>query len=122
MQPELVHFGFDERDHLVQQIAFIDFTAPTEIDQLSIETVARRAPAILVDQSPWITAKGNVLRAQLVKLHDDRLHEGCERDCVVDTRLSIANSEFNRVEEGMKPNVPPNLFGVVDATGRDQQL
>ena len=46
MIPELVHFGSDELDHFVEQVALIHFTLPAKVDQLSVDAVSRRAPAI----------------------------------------------------------------------------
>src|SRR5437660_12882501 len=54
---EFLDFSGNKLEHLMQQIALIHFAAPAEIDQLAIETVARRAPSIFINQTPRITAK-----------------------------------------------------------------
>ena len=57
-----------------------------------------------------------------MQFYHHRLDEGSERDRVVDPRLSVADAELERVEERMEPNVPPDLFRVIDAVGIDQDL
>ena len=34
----------------------------------------------------------------------------------------VADAELERLEERMRPDVPPDLLGVVDAVGPDQQV
>ena len=57
-----------------------------------------------------------------MQLDHDRLDHGGQRDRVVDARLGIADAELERVEKRMEPDVPPDLFRVVDAVGLDQEL
>jgi hypothetical protein len=40
---EFVHFGRDEREHLVKQIALVHLAFSAEIDQLAVQSIARRA-------------------------------------------------------------------------------
>ena len=64
-----------------------------------------------------------VFRAeQFEQFGDDGLNQRRDRQGVVDPRLGIANPKFQRVENGMQPNVPPDFFRVIDATGFDQQF
>ena len=57
-----------------------------------------------------------------MQLENDRLHQRRERDRVVHAGLGIANSELERVEERMEPDVPPDLLGVIDAVSANKQL
>ena len=104
------------------KLRVLDFGFAAEIDQFAIDAVARRAPAILIEQTAAINAKGSVLPQQLVQFRDDRLNQRGDREGVVHARLRIAHAKFQRVEKRMQPNVPPDFFGVIDAAGLDQQL
>ena len=108
--PEFVHFRRNKFQDLVDQAARLYFAVATEIDQFPIESVARRAPAVFLDHAPSINAKRSILPEQFVQLDHDRLDHGGERDRVVDPRLGIADAELESVEEGMQPDVPPDLF------------
>src|SRR5436309_15640591 len=59
---------------------------------------------------------------QFVQPNDYCLDEGGERERIVDTRLRIANANFQRVEKWMQPNVPPDFLRVIDAAGFDEQF
>jgi hypothetical protein len=50
------------------------------------------------------------------------LHQRGERDGILNARLRIANSEFDRVEKRMQPDVPPDLLRIVDAIRGDKEL
>ena len=98
------------------------FRFPAEIDQFSVDAVARRAPAIFIQKTTPVNPESGVLPEQFVKLGDDRLDQRRNRERVVHARLSIAHAHLERVEERMQPDVPPDFFRVIDATGFDQQL
>ena len=51
---EFINFRRDEFEHLVQQFALVHFTFAAEVDQFAVEPVTRRAPAILIDQTPRV--------------------------------------------------------------------
>src|SRR5262249_34101803 len=88
----------------------------------AVQSVARRTPAVFVDQTLWITTESDVVAAQLLQLGDDRLHKCRQRYGVIDARLRIANPKLNGVEKRMQPNVPPNLLCVIDAVRGDEQV
>ena len=46
---QFVHFSGDELEHFVEQLALVHFAFAPEIDQFSIETVARGTPSIFVN-------------------------------------------------------------------------
>ena len=93
-----------------------------EIDQLAIEAIAPGPPAVLVDQPARIHSKCDILLAQLVQFDDDSLHQRRQRDGILHAGLRIADAEFDGVEKGMEPNIPPNLFRIVDAIGGDEKF
>ena len=112
----------DELEELVHETARLHFRFAPEIDQLAVQPVARRAPAVLIDHAAAIDAEAQVLLLQFVQPHDDGLDDRRHRDRVVDARLRIADSHFERVEERMEPDVPPDLLRVIDAVGADEEL
>ena len=57
-----------------------------------------------------------------MQLGHDRLHHRGQSDSVVHAGLGVADSKLDRVEERMEPDVPPNLFRVIDAVCRNQEL
>src|SRR5437868_6240253 len=119
---KLVDFGRNEFKQFVEQTAGIDFSFMTKVDQLPVDAVSRRAPAIFIQQTTTINSKGGVLSKEFEQLGDDSLEQGCDCEGVVHPRLRIAHPHFERVKKRMEPNVPPNLLWIVDATGFDQEL
>ncbi len=65
---EFLDFGRDEVEQFVQQAPFVHFGFPAEIDQFPVDTIARRAPAVLIQKTPPIDAEGDVLVKQFVQL------------------------------------------------------
>jgi hypothetical protein len=63
---QLIHFRRDEREHFVQQISLVHLASAAKIDQLSIDAVARRAPAVFINQSSRIHAESDILPAQFL--------------------------------------------------------
>src|SRR5437870_5674141 len=106
----------------MQKAARLNLCFLAEIDQFSVEAVARSAPSVFVQKPTTINAKRDVLPKQLVKSRNHSLGQGRDRQRVVDARLRIAYPHFQRVEEGMQANVPPNFLRVIDATGFHQEL
>ena len=65
---ELIDLGGNEFEQLIQQTSRVDFRFVAEVDQFSIDAVARRAPAILIKQTTAINAKGRVSPKQFEQL------------------------------------------------------
>src|SRR5438045_7050824 len=121
MRTEFVYFSGNEFEHLVEQLALVHFALASEIDQFAVKSVAAGAPAIFVDQAARILSESNILLTQLVQFDNDRLHHCRQRDRVFHPRLRVADAKLDRVEKRMQSDVPPDLFRVIDATGRDEQ-
>ena len=98
------------------------FRFPAEIDQFSVDAVARCAPPVFVQKTTPVNPESGVSPEQFEKLGDDRLNQCRNRERVVYAGLGIAHAHLERIEERMQPDVPPDFFRVVDATGFDQSL
>ena len=57
-----------------------------------------------------------------MQLDDDRLNDRGERDGVIHARLRITDADLEGVEKRVEPDVPPNLFRVIDAVRAHEQL
>ncbi len=93
-----------------------------EIDQMPVDAIAAGPPFILIDQGAGILDIIHVLQTELVDLYTDSLEKGRDADGLIYRHGDIADAEFDRVKERMNPQVPPDLFGIVDAIGLYQQL
>src|SRR4029078_6141517 len=93
-----------------------------EIDQLSVDAVARRAPPVFIQKATPVNPESVVSPEQFEKFGDNRLNQRCNRKGIVHPRLSIAHSHLQRIKKRVQPNVPPDFFRVVDAAGFAQQL
>ena len=55
--PELIDFRGNKFQNLMDQTARLDFAAAAEIDELSIKTIARGPPTVLIDHAAAINPK-----------------------------------------------------------------
>src|SRR6185295_20157892 len=93
---------------------------PAEVDHLRVDAPAARPPLVLEDQGAPVFPPPEILLAQLEELHADRLDERRDRHGLVHPHGNVADAELDRVEEGVRPQVPPDLLAVVDAVGLDE--
>jgi len=49
VKAQFVHFRGNEFEHFLKQITLVHFAFAAEIDQLAVQSIARRAPPVLVD-------------------------------------------------------------------------
>ena len=73
MISKLLNFFGEKLQHLVQQLAFFHFAFATEVDHFAVKTIAAGAPSIFVDQSPRITAEGDILPAAIYAISPQSL-------------------------------------------------
>src|SRR5262245_28661231 len=119
---QLVHDVVHELEHLLRQFAEGDFNFLAKIDELPVDPVAAGPPLVLQDQRAAVPPPAQVLGAQLVELDADRLDERRDRDRLVGAHRDVADAELDRLEEGVRPHVPPDLLAVVDAFCLDQEV
>src|SRR3954468_495271 len=116
-------------DHIIHkleifedEIAFADLTLLAEVDELAADTVTRSAPLIFHNESAAVLTKTLIARVQLVQLHYSRLDQCGECDRFVQAQRNVADADLEGVEEWVRADIPPDLFGVIDALGTDQQV
>src|SRR5436305_11655755 len=112
----------DEIKILAHQVAGRNFLLLAEIHQLAVESIARGAPLVLHDQGSAIETESLIGCIELVQLGYGRLNQGSQCYRLVGAHGNVAYPEFEGVEERVRANVPPDLLGVVDAVGLNQQL
>src|SRR6516164_730533 len=64
---EFLNFGRDEVEQFVQQASLLHFGFFAEVDQFSVDAVARGAPAVLIKKTATIDSEGGVSVKQLVQ-------------------------------------------------------
>src|SRR6266498_2920744 len=116
---QLVHDVVHELEHLSREVAegHLDFLAA--IDQFPVDSPAARAPLVLEDQRAAVTPPAQVLDTQFVELHADRLDQRRDRYRLVHAHRNVADAELDRLEEGVRAEIPPDLLAVVDAVRLD---
>ena len=57
-----------------------------------------------------------------MQLDHDRLRERGDGHGFIDAGDHIKNPEFQRAKRGMRPNVPPDFFGVIDRVQPNQKF
>src|SRR5215213_1714113 len=118
---ELIDNVIDEREQFENQTAHRDFLLYAEVDQLPVEAPPHRPPLVLLNKGAPVEAEPHVLFIELVQLRDNSLNQGGEADDLIDARRDVTDADFEGREEGMRPDVPPYLFRVIDAPGLDEQ-
>src|SRR5215471_2973513 len=118
---ELVHDVVHELEHFPGELAEGDLDLLAEVDQLTVDAVAAGPPLVLEDQRPAVAPPAQVLGAQLVELDADGLDQGRQRNRLVGPHRDVAHAELDRLEEGVRADVPPDLLAVIDAVGLDQE-
>src|SRR3569833_1640282 len=107
---------------LIDQHPGIDLLLFAKVDQVTVDTISAGPPFILIDQRPRILYIVHVPAAQLVDLYTDGLEQRGDTDGLIHCHGYITDPELHRIEEWVNPQVPPDLFGVVDTVGLHQQL
>src|SRR5438105_9907326 len=120
--PQCFYVRLDELDDFVNETPRFSFAFLAKINQLSIDPITGRPPTILVEQAPPINAEGDVLAQQFMKFDNHGLNESGNAQGVIDPRLGITYSYFQSVEERVKPDVPPNFFGIINTTSLNEKF
>src|SRR6266705_2147094 len=97
------------------QLAHGHFGFLAEVDQFSINAVSRRSPLVLFDERAAVQPPTHIALVEAVELHNDGLRERGDSHCFLYSRGDVEHAEFQGAKSGMWPDVPPDLFPVVDA-------
>src|SRR5687767_284610 len=119
---QLVDDVVHELEQLDGEVAHRHFLPASEVDQLAVESPARGPPLVLFDQPAVIDAESEITAPELVQLHDDRLRKGRDRNRRPRRSRNVADSELQGAERWMRPDVPPDLLGVVEAVQLHEQI
>src|SRR5512140_3960236 len=105
----------EPRDELSHEIPCWRLLLASEVDEVAVQSPAHRAPFVLLDQLGVVDAEGDVVAPQLPELGDDRLEDRRDADRLIHARAHIADPEFQRGIQMMRPNIPPDLGTIRDA-------
>ena len=119
---EFVDDVVDEGEVFEDELARGDFLLFAEVDQLAVEAVADGAELVLHQQGAGVLAVVLVAGVEAPELAGGGLDERGDGDGLVGAQRDVADADFDGVEEGMRADVPPDFFGVVDAVGLDEQV
>src|SRR6266513_279102 len=104
------------------QLAHGHFGFLAEVNEFSINTVARRSPLVLFDDRAAVQPPAHVGLVEAVQLHNDGLGQRRDVHGLLDSRRDVKQAEFQRAEGGVRADVPPNLLAVVDGVQLHEQV
>jgi hypothetical protein len=94
-----------------------------EVDHFAVEAVADGAEFVLHEQRARVLAEVLIVRGAVKVPELGRgLDERGDGDRLFGAERDVAGADFDGVEEGMRADVPPDFFGVVDAVGLDEEV
>src|SRR5260370_3654320 len=119
---EVTRVLLDEDKYLFEQLSVGHDRAPAKIDEPLVEPVARRAPAVLVDQHARIEPPALVLALQAPQHAQNAAEEGGNRQRVFERRAAIGDAHFEGRKAVARPQIPPQFRAVLDQPGADQNV
>src|ERR1700730_9832297 len=120
--PQLIDRVSHEPQQLGSELAHGHFRLFAKVDQLAFDPVACRAPLVLFDERATIQPETHVSLIEPMQLDDDRLGERGDGHGLFHLRGHVAHPELQVSKSGMRPDIPPDFFPVVDAVQLDQQI
>jgi hypothetical protein len=112
----------NEIKQFVDQNPGIHFGFFSKIDHAAINTIATGPEFIFIDQSPAVHHEIEVLAPEFVQFGTQCLEDTRYRNRFLNCHRNIADPELNRIEKRMNPQIPPDLFRIVDTVGFHQQF
>jgi hypothetical protein len=95
-------------------------TAPAKIDPLAIETISHRAKLVLHQQRAS-TGESFDCKPADAKACMPSPESARRSRSLLRPQRDIADAHLYDIEKRMRPNIPPDLLGIVDAVRLDQQ-
>ena len=111
-----------QRDHFLEQLRKRHQLATCQVEQALVGAVAHRPPAILGEQHVRVHAPLLIAVTQPEQHAQRRLHQRRKAGGVIDAGRAIHDARLERLVAPARSQVPPDLGGVVDETGLDQQV
>jgi len=119
---EFVHDRVNEVEVFEDKFSLGDFDLLAKVDEVAVEAVAHGAEFVLHQQRAGVLAKVLVALVEAEEVGRRGLNERRNGDGFRGAQGNVAGPDLNRIEVGMGSDVPPDLFGVVDAVGADEQV
>ena len=119
---EIVHDIIDKIEKLESELAHGNFGLFAEVDEFTLDAVAGSAPFVFFNQGAAVETVALVAFVKAVELHDDGLRESGDRDSFFDFGGDVEHTEFESAEHGVRADVPPDFFAVVDAIQLDEEI
>src|ERR1700684_2419367 len=119
---EIVHDVIHEFEQLEGELAHGDFGLFAEIDELAFDTVARGAPFVFFDQGAAVESVTLIAFVEAMEFYDDSLRERGDGYGFFDFGGHIEHAEFESAKHGVRANVPPDFFSIVDAVEFYQKI
>src|SRR4051812_37656433 len=119
---KIVDHIVDKFEQLAGKLAHRHLAPLAEVDQLAVDAPAGGAPLVLFDQRAMIAAEPEIAFAEPIQLDDDRLRERGDGDRRARGGRHVADTELERPESRLRPQIPPDLLAVVDAVQLDELL
>ena len=119
---EIVDDIINKVEQFQDELGGIDFLFAAEVDHLALNAISRGTPLVLHDECATIRAEPKILRAKLVQLCGDGLHECRQANRLVGAHRDIADADFEGWEYRMRAHIPPDLAPSVDAASLDKKL
>src|ERR1700722_59450 len=119
---QIVDDIIDEFKEFERKFAHGNFGLFTEIDQLSFDAVAGGAPFIFFDQSTAVETITLISLVEGVQLHDNGLRERRDGYGLFDLGGHVKHAEFKSAKRGVRANVPPDFFPIIDAIQFHQKI
>src|SRR6185503_1275982 len=120
--PQLIQHIVDPREVLGEQRALRRLALLAEVDQRAVDAVPQRAPLVLHQQRPAVLPPALILLVQPVELYGGRLNQRGDGQGLVHAHRDVADAYLERRENRMRPDVPPDLLGVVDRVRLHEQI
>jgi hypothetical protein len=112
----------DDGQQLVDQLAERHQLAARQVEQAAVGAEAHGAPAVLGDQHARIAAPCFVLASQPVQHAHHREVQRREAHGIVEVRAAIEHACLERRVARARPDVPPDLGGVLDEPVAHQRV
>jgi hypothetical protein len=119
---EIVDDIIDKIEKFECEIAHGNFGFFAEVDELALDAVASGAPFVFFNQGAAVESVALVAFVKTMEFHDDGLGKSGNRDGFFDFGGDIEHTEFESAEHGVRTDVPPDFFAVVDAVQFDEEI
>src|SRR3984957_434241 len=119
---QFIHAVINEGQILENQLALVYLCFLAKVDQLAFQAITHRAPLVFHQQGSAVLAPIVIAGVQLPQFAGGGLDERSDSDGLFRAHRDVAYAHLDSVEEGVWPNIPPDLLRIVHAIGFNQQI